>query len=314
MLVEREPQRPSLPVSDSAAPAELPRVAEPATASTNGAQQAARPVASPPDDEGDGTRSAARVATDADTGEAQPGEALRGVGPSGIREPSSGRQPGGPVRAVAGMGVLVILLASVALLSGPSRPTSTAPAPTHAIATHTPLPTATATGTPLPTALPGYRVYADSANAFVIQYPVTWQTRQNDAGVQISDNSSAAGYVLQVYREDSSTCAQADAKVAASCWIDTYLNGLNSQEVLQDLQRLTGPTPAVTFGGQVWQTGIATFVSAAAPFRIQVYATVYQGQPYLVAVLAPDDQFATGSELYFKPMLATFQFLPPPSG
>ena len=216
-------------------------------------------------------------------------------------------QRGGPGRALLAMGVLIVLLVSVALLSGPSRPTGHPPTPARAAATQTPAPTATVTGTPLPTAQPGYAVFVDPTNGFLIQYPSTWQAQHNDAGVAISDDSASEGYVLQVYREDPATCPSDDTKTASACWVDFFLSHFPSLEAVQNVQRLTGPTPAVTFGGETWQTGVATFVLADSPDRIQVFATVHEDHPYLIAILAPDSLFATGSNAYFKPMLATFQ-------
>src|SRR5579863_1335776 len=136
--------------------------------------------------------------------------------PPGGQNPS---QRGGPGRALLAMGVLIVLLVSVALLSGPSRPTTRPPTPTRAAATKTPAPTATVTGTPLPTAQPGYAIFMDATNGFLIQYPATWQAIHNDAGVAISDDSASEGYVLQVYREDPATCPADDTKTASACWV-----------------------------------------------------------------------------------------------
>ncbi|HEV7126006.1 MAG TPA: hypothetical protein VGN32_01040 [Ktedonobacterales bacterium] len=216
-----------------------------------------------------------------------------------------------PRRSLAAMGVLLVLLVSVALLTGPSHPTTTAMSPTLAVATRTPLPTATASGTPLPTAMPGFTVFVDPTAGFWLQYPSTWQEQKNDAGVQVFDNPTANSYVLQVYHEDPNNCPAVDPKTAAACWVDFYLSQWQQQEQIQNYVRLTGPTAPAMFGAQIWQTGVATFGPADTPDRIQVYATVYQGQPYIIEVAAPADLFAAGDQLYFRPMLATFQFLPP---
>ncbi|MEO7001140.1 MAG: PsbP-related protein [Ktedonobacterales bacterium] len=44
--------------------------------------------------------------------------------------------------------------------------------------------------------------------------------------------------------------------------------------------------------------------------RVEVYATVYNGRPYIITLLASDDRFAAGSIEFFQPMLQSYEFLP----
>jgi hypothetical protein len=65
----------------------------------------------------------------------------------------------------------------------------------------------------------------------------------------------------------------------------------------------------VTIGGQTWQSGTAVFDVQQLHSRVQVYATIFEGKPYVITLLAPDASFTAGERQYFRTMLATFQFL-----
>jgi hypothetical protein len=94
----------------------------------------------------------------------------------------------------------------------------------------------------------------------------------------------------------------------ASQWVNMALQGVQQQESVQNFLRMTGPLPAVTIGGQTWQSGAAVFDVLQLHSRVQVYATLFQGKPYVITLLAPDASFAAGERLYFKTMLSTFAF------
>ena len=215
--------------------------------------------------------------------------------------------PWRPRRTVSGLIALAVLAALVAmLLPGAQR---VQPTQAHEQPTATTQPTATAT--PLPTPLPGFALYVDNKSGFMIQYPDTWGKENLVPSIQFYDNAQSTYVVTVLPADPSSGPANTDATAAAMNWVNLTLNGIQQEESVQNFQRITGPTPALHAGGQVWQSGVATFGPDTAPNRVQVYATVYDGKPFVITLVAPDDLFENGQEHYFEPMLATFQFLPP---
>ena len=196
-------------------------------------------------------------------------------------------------------------------------PSQTAAAATQTAAASTPTatattaPTATPQATPLPTPLPGFALYVDAKSSFLIQYPDTWSKENLVPSIQFYDSTQSTYVVTILPADPNNAPPSTNATAAAMNWVDATLNGIQQEETVQNFERLSGPTPAVTIGGQAWQSGVATFGPTDAPNRVQVYATVFDGQPYVITLVAPDDLFETGQDLYFKPMLATFQFLTP---
>lgn len=214
-------------------------------------------------------------------------------------------------RGLPGLFALAALVALVVMTFPGTQPPLRTEAHAKPTATATLMPTATPQTTPLPTPLPGYALYVDSRSEFMIQYPLTWSKEDLVPSIQFYDTAQS-NYVVTILPADPNNGpATTDATAAATIWVDMTLNGIQQEETVQNFERLSGPTPAATIGGQVWQSGIATFGPADAPNRVQVYATIFDGIPYVITLVAPDDLFATGQALYFKPMLATFQFLPP---
>jgi hypothetical protein len=159
----------------------------------------------------------------------------------------------------------------------------------------------------------GFRLFADASAGFQIQYPATWAPpSQNDLDVNFSDNPTSTTYQLQVGRPgDLSQCGQGDVASRSTCWVD-YVLGAEQQKLGDQFQRLNGPIPAATIGGQPWQSGVAVIggPQAAMRFRYQVYATIWSGNPYIIGLSATDDVFTVGDQHYFEPMLQSFQFLP----
>lgn len=228
--------------------------------------------------------------------------------------------------AFAGMLVLAAV-AALFVTIGPGsqyrRAIAQEPAPT-ATATLAPTATPTLTTPASPAPMPGFTWYTDQNAHFSLQYPTTWKQQPVDStlGVEFADGNTAdAGtYVLDVYHPDPKTSnvpAQQDDNSTAASWVDFVLGNLQQQELAHGstFQRLPGPIPAVTFGKQTWQSGIATINEMingqALPVRVQVYATIHNGQPYIINVYALTDAFATGQQQYFTPMLNSFQFLSP---
>jgi hypothetical protein len=83
-----------------------------------------------------------------------------------------------------------------------------------------------------------------------------------------------------------------------------------------NFQQDAGPLPAATFAGSTWQTArglISDQVGqvSKASIRVQVYATIYQGKPYIIGLFAADGTFNVADMVYFQPMRGSFEFLPP---
>ena len=242
--------------------------------------------------------------------------ATRPVPPSMPARPSDPGEPpreNPPLRVhVAALAVGVLLgtiLVVTAVLPGDVRTPRTGPA---AQATATAHPTATATATPTPGALPGFAYYADPKADFTLQYPAAWMAAPKDSGVEFyTADTQETEYVVDVLPEGGASAGGvANDPTEASQWVDLALQGVQQQESVQNFLRVTGPLPAVTIGGQTWQSGAAVFDVLQLHSRVQVYATLYQGKPYVITLLAPDASFTAGDRQYFKTMLATFQFVP----
>ncbi|WIG57814.1 MAG: hypothetical protein OJF49_000559 [Ktedonobacterales bacterium] len=211
--------------------------------------------------------------------------------------------------AVVG-GALLLALALVLPLADSGRTTTTRQARAESTPTATLAPTPTATVVPTPTPMPGFQVYIDRSEEFVIQYPETWTSSPASPGIEFDDNPNTLGYIVQVLLPgDATTAGQTSDPDDATVWVRYELNTLASKWQ-GNYQELTGPSPAAYFGGATWQTGVALLSVNGTSVRVQIYATVYQGKPYIINLLATQEKFATGVAIYFTPMLQSFQFLP----
>ena len=192
-------------------------------------------------------------------------------------------------------------------------------------------PTATAvpTATPLPspTAMPGYQPLVDSADGFVIQYPLTWTCSSSNPGVDCIDSPTEQNYRVQVQLPGSWTGADTGHNAGdASVWVDYALSAFSNVPG-RTYQRLSDANRSVAFGGVTWSSGAAlvgiepdgsngSADATATPtpplvlIRVQVYATLYNNHPYIIALYAAKDQFSSGMSRYFQPMLNSFAFLP----
>ena len=211
--------------------------------------------------------------------------------------------------AVAGFVIVVTLLL---LFTGAGHTTAGTTTPTvHPTATVTPSPTATII--PSPTAMLGFKVYTDLPDSFVLQYPTNWVYHpiEPNLGVEFDDSGdNNSNYTMQILVPgDATTPGTGVSPDDASAWVQYEMDQL--AKIPGTLQRETGPIPAKQIGGQVWQSGIARISQGTTVIRVQVYATVQNGKPYIINVLAVDDHFAVASQQFFEPMLGSFQFLPP---
>jgi hypothetical protein len=217
---------------------------------------------------------------------------------------------------LAATAVLVLLAVLPALLDASHGRGGTARAQPDPTATST----ATPTATPIPgvTPIAGYAPYVDGGDGFLVQYPVAWSCVPSHPGIECFDD--AQDFKVQVQLPGNWTQANTGTDPNdASVWVDYALSSIAD---LPGYQRVANPPAPGTFGGATWQTGAAVVGmqqsdgSNATPagsdvrIRVQVYATVHDSRPYIIALYAADDQFGDGVNRYFQPMLNSFQFLP----
>ncbi|MFI5272038.1 MAG: hypothetical protein ACHQ4H_03270, partial [Ktedonobacterales bacterium] len=152
--------------------------------------------------------------------------------------------------------------------------------------------------------------YTDHTEHFFIQYPLNWEAQQTNPGIQFDDDPAAPSYIVQVLQPgDATSAGPATTPDDASVWVRYELNRL-SNIYQSSFQELPGPAPEARFGGVLWQSGVAQLSDNQTNIRVQIFATVYHGTPYIINLLATQDKFASGVRAYFDPMLQSFTFLP----
>lgn len=201
------------------------------------------------------------------------------------------------------IGMLSLLFADTHTIDAAVRPTPTAtPAPTA-----TPMPTAT------PQPIDGFQFYRDPSGHYIIQYPLNWVVSSDNAsqGIEFCDDCNNPGYIVQVNTPSNLGDAGPPANEnTAAGWVTYALNGLASRLQSGTLTRTAQQDPIIV-GGVVWQSGSAlvTDSNGSARFRVQVYATVYQGKPYILVLSTTEDRFTAGTIQFFGPMLQSFEFV-----
>lgn len=204
-------------------------------------------------------------------------------------------------------GVVSALVASLLLLAiaGATRITARRDA-----SSATPSPQSTITPSPSPSPEIGFRLYTDKTNGFLVQYPERWSIDSSAAPViQFSDNSTETGYVMQVaLPSPASLTSSTSDPTKATTWVNYELNTF-AQKYPQNFILLNSGSETRDIGGVLWQSGAGLITNNSSGIHLQVYATVYQGKPYLINLLCAQDRFSAGSLEYFDPMLSTFAFL-----
>jgi hypothetical protein len=269
-------------------------------------------------------------------------------GQTEAQAPPASRRMGATPWVVA-VGAVILLSTLLLMLADAQRnsdlATTPRPTPTHA-------PTATVAVTPTPTPLEGFQYYVDRTNIYQIQYPVGWVTDQLNPGIQFSDDANAPGYQVQIVPVSTATAIGPTANPAdPSAWVNYALDNLEKRLPQGSYMRVMGsapievegtptasasasPTPSptvgrgtptpdttscalaqlpVNIGGEAWQTGGLLVTGSDPSICVQVYATVYNGKPYIITLSAYNDRFIAGNIEFFTPMLKSFQFLPPNS-
>jgi hypothetical protein len=241
-------------------------------------------------------------------------------GPQGKIPPSPQKQNNQVILIVC-ITLVLILLGTVTIttfaLMNRSTTNQSAARPTAiptAIPTLAPTPTPAPTATPVPTAVPtaapdaGF-AWCDtncSQYGFTTEFPLTWQggPATNSTGVQFSNPT-----LPEVYAAFKTPGATASAPG------DVLMNDV--QTTFGSQPGYAAPTPPTaanaTIGGAPWYA-IATDYNDAQnqPVHVEVYATVYQGNAYIIELQAPNtnNQFDAIKQQYFVNMLVKFQFLP----
>ena len=204
----------------------------------------------------------------------------------------------------------VLLLCALLLLIADGRVSTASTGSARAHPTTTRAPTATPSPFPTPTAVAGFKVYSDRGERFYVQYPLSWEAKQTNPGIQFDDDPNVPNFIVQVLQPgDATTAGPTSDPNDPRVWVRYELNRLAS--IYQSsFSELPGPAPAVRFGGALWQSGVARLSDNNTNIRVQIYATVYDGTPYIINLLATEDRFADGVRAYFDPMLQSFTFLP----
>jgi hypothetical protein len=206
-------------------------------------------------------------------------------------------------------GAALLLCALVLLLAdGGATTAGQSSARTHPTATLAP--TATPSPFPTPTAALGFKVYFDRGERFYVQYPLSWEAKQTNPGIQFDDDPNVPNYIVQVLQPgDATTAGSTTDPNDPTVWVRYELNRLAS--IYQSsFSELPDAAPAMHFGGALWQSGVARLSDNNTNIRVQIFATVYDGTPYIINLLATEDRFADGVRAYFDPMLQSFTFLP----
>ena len=186
-----------------------------------------------------------------------------------------------------------------------------------AVSTATPIPTATPspTPTPSPTAIPsptpvptqppdtGFLACGPVcvSYGFTTEYPANWQPGAvtGSSGIQFTNPNQPDQYAA--FKAAGPTTDPADALVTSDL-----------QTVVAPKPNYTAPatTSTTTITGETWIMAIAYYQPDTQKERVQVYATVHQGQAYIIELQAADDQFDEVNAQFFINMLSRFQFLP----
>ena len=173
----------------------------------------------------------------------------------------------------------------------------------------TPTPPPTATASPTVAAL-GFQLFNDRADGFSMQYPDGWIASPLNPGMQFADDSNETGYAMQVALPSASTLPNPPQNVSdPSAWVDYELSYLQSKYPQNFVRQTDGQTTRA-ISGITWQGGAGLITNNSSGIRVQVYATVYHGQPYIINLLAVSDRFSAGVIEFFNPMLNTFAFTP----
>lgn len=209
--------------------------------------------------------------------------------------------------AASAFGVLYVTRArnqTVANTTPTTAPT-TIPSPSPTVIpspSPTPSPTPSPSPSPSPTATPdtGFN-FCDTncvQNHFNVEYPATWQPSAPDATTNVFSNPSQTD-TYAIFRTPGQASSTADALLNAD------LTANYSTKTSYTPPQSTSNT---TIGGENWVYAVATYQNNGVPEQIEVFATVHQGNAFIIELQAPTTQFSTVNSTAFEPMLNRFSF------
>jgi hypothetical protein len=208
--------------------------------------------------------------------------------------------------------VVVVALLLILVIADVAHPTSAERLAHQHTPTATIAPTPTMTVNPTPTSQPGFQIFVDTGDGFLLQYPIGWTHRLSNPGAEFSDDAVNTTFEMQVLLPSPSAAAGLSGNPNdPTSWVNFAMQSFATQYA-SDFQQDAGPLPAATFGGTTWQTarGLISDQVSQVRIQIQVYATIYQGKPYIISLYAAADAFNVADMVYFKPMRESFEFLP----
>lgn len=180
--------------------------------------------------------------------------------------------------ARSGAFILTMTLVSALLISGLlltlSNVTRLNAGPTQPLSRGQITPSPTASVFPTPTAEPGFQLYVDRADGFLIQYPAGWALSSLSPGIDFKDDPNSPGYIVQVLFPGSfsSPSVQGTKGNDGAFWVNYALTGLSTtlaEQGLGVLSRQTAcPAPYAqprTIGGSLWQCGAGYALLGVTP-------------------------------------------------
>lgn len=235
--------------------------------------------------------------------------------PGSVTPPPTKRNNGALVVGVVCLIIAMLVVGTFGTLyflrnsSAPqSTPTVVAQASPTAALSPTPSPTPSPSPTVAPTATPApdpnfsWCGTQCTQSGYQIEYPNGWTpgSAQNAPGTQFS-TTSAVDTVYAAVKTPSTTATSASDLLSAD--IATFSGQTNFQ----------GPQSilSTTIGGENWSYSTITYQLSGHTEQVNVYATIHQNKGYVIELQASQDQFSTINTQYFRPMLASFQFVTP---
>jgi len=168
------------------------------------------------------------------------------------------------VSALLVSGLLLTLSSVTRLNAGPTQPETQRQV----------TPTPTTAAFPTPTAEPGFQLYIDRSDGFLMQYPTGWALVSLTPGIDFKDDPNSPAYIVQVLFPGSFSAptGQGGNQNDGAFWVNYALNGLSTTLTQQGMGALVRqancPAPYMaptTIGGATWQCGAGYDVVGVTP-------------------------------------------------
>lgn len=189
--------------------------------------------------------------------------------------------------------------ATVAPTPSPTPSPSPSPTPSPTVA---PSPSPTTAPTPAPDAGFAWCGQQCTASGFQTEYPATWQLGPASSanGAQFSNPAQLDQYT--VIKGLGSTTSDAQTLIN---------NDLQTNFASKPSYTPPGTTTTAIIGGETWIQATAYYQGDSQQEQVQVYATVHQGNGYVIELNAPTSQFPTVTAQAFTNIVGKFQFVTP---